>query len=118
VVEQQVLGAARIRHRALQRHLVLVEELLDGADELLADGLVLVVREHGDGSEDPHRPPVHCEDGADDLGAVFLRDEAAPGLHEPAVVHVLRAAEGLPRPRAELPLEEVREGLLDDVADA
>ena len=33
------------------------------------------------------------------------------------MVHVLRAPESLARPRPELALEEVREGLLDDVAD-
>ena len=31
------------------------------------------------------------------------------------MVHVLGAGEGLTRPRAELPLEEVAEGLLEDV---
>src|SRR5205823_3042700 len=47
----------------------------------------------------------------------LLGDEATPRLHEPAVVDVLRAAERLARPGAELALEEVAEGLLEDVAD-
>ncbi len=45
-----------------------------------------------------------------------VRDEAAPRLHEPPVVDVLGAAEDLARPRSHLPLEEIAEGLLDDIA--
>src|SRR2546430_11437266 len=115
VIERQVLGARRIRHHALQRGLVLVEELLRRADELLTDGLVLVIGQHGPRAEQPDRAPRHGERGADDLGVVLLRHEAAPRLHEPAVMDVLRAAEGLPRARSELPLEKIAEGLLEDV---
>src|SRR5262249_48020669 len=38
--------------------------------------------------------------------------------HQPSVMDVLRATERLARPRAQLTLEEVGEGLLDDVADS
>src|SRR5207249_10519847 len=63
------------------------------------------------------RAPRDGERGADDLGIVLLGHEAAPRLHQPPVVDVLRASEGLARPRAELPLEEVAERLLEDVLD-
>src|SRR5262249_9008550 len=52
----------------------------------------------------------------DDLRLILLGDEAAPRLHEPPVMDILGAAEGLARTRAELPFEEIGEGLLDDVA--
>src|SRR2546430_7211142 len=61
--------------------------------------------------------PCDGERSTHDLRVVLLGDEAAPGLHEPAVVDVLRATERLARPRAELTLEEVAEGLLEHVAD-
>src|SRR5262249_46480761 len=77
--------------------------------------LVVVIRQHRDGSEDADGAPRDGERGAHDLRAVLLGDETAPGLHEPAVVDVLGAAEGLARTRAQLALEEVAEGLLHDV---
>src|SRR5207247_10247452 len=79
--------------------------------------LVLVVRQHGHGTEQADRAPCDGERGADDLGIILLGHEAAPRLHQPAVVDVLRASEGLARPRAELPLEAVAERLLEDVLD-
>src|SRR5262249_20857022 len=106
------------RHRALQRRLVLVEEFLRRADQLLADRLVLVVREHGHWPEQPDRAPRDGQRGADDLRVVLFRHEAAPGLHQPAVVNVLRATECLARPGAELAFEEIAEGLLEDVLHA
>src|SRR5206468_11245360 len=107
----------RIRDAAVERRLVLVEEVLRRADQLLADRLVVVVREHGDRPEHADRAPRHCERGTDDLRAVLFGDEAAPRLHEPAMMPVLRAAERLPGPRAQLALQEVAEGLLHDIAD-
>ena len=112
-----MLGARRVRDAAVQRRLVLVEEILGRADELLADRLVVIVRQHRHRPEHPDRAPRHRERGAHDLRAVLLGHEAAPRLHEPAMVHVLRAAERLPGSGAELALEEVAEGLLHDVAD-
>ena len=114
----QVLGAGRVAHGAVQRRLVLLEELLRGADELLGDRLVVIVRQHGHRSQQSERAPGRRERGAHELAAVFLGDEAAPRLHEPAVVHVLGAVEGLAGAGAELPLEEVSEALLEDVPDA
>src|SRR2546425_10014352 len=63
-----------------------------------------------DGPEDPDGAPCDGERSAHDLRVVLLGDEAAPGLHEPAVVDVLRATERLAGPGAELTLEEVAEG--------
>ena len=117
VVEVQVLGARRVRDAAVQRRLVLVEELLRGADELLADRLVVIVRQDRDRAQHADGTPRHRKGHPHDLGVVFLGDEAAPRLHEPAVVNILRAAERLARPGAELTLEEVAEGLLHHVAD-
>jgi hypothetical protein len=112
-----VLGAVGIRREALERGLVLVEELLARGEELLADVLVLIVGQHRHRADDPDGAPHDREGRAHDLAVALLGHEAAPRLHEPAVVHVLGAAEDLTRPRAHLPLEEVAEGLLDDVAD-
>src|SRR5215469_141062 len=59
----------------------------------------------------------HALEGrAHDLAIALLGHEAAPWLHEPAVMDILRAAEDLTRSRAHLALEEVAERLLDDVA--
>ena len=80
--------------------------------------LVLVVRQHGHRSQQSERAPGRRERGAHDLAVVLLGDEAAPRLHEPAVVYVLGAAEDLAGARAQLALEEVAEALLEDVADA
>src|ERR1700694_185414 len=118
VEEQQVLGAARVRHHALDGRLVLVEELLDGPDELLGDALVLVIGEHGHGAEQPQRAPRDSQRDAHELLLILLGDEAAPRLHEPAVMDVLGPLEGLAGTRAELPLEEIPEGLLEHVADS
>src|SRR5204862_195981 len=115
-IEQEVLGAGRIRDHTLQRRLVLLEELLDRQDELLADLLILIVGEDGHGAQEADGPPGHRQRGPHDLRLIFLGHEAAPGLHEPPVMNVLGAAEGLARTRAELPFEEIGEGLLDDVA--
>jgi hypothetical protein len=101
----------------VQRRLVLVEELLDRAQELLGDRLVVVVREHRHRAHETERAPRDGERGAHDLGRVLLGDEAAPRLHEPAVVHVLGAVERLAGPRPELTLEEVAEALLEGVLD-
>src|SRR5881628_2836199 len=109
VEEEEVLRARRIGHAPVERRLVLLEEPLRRADELLTDRLILVVRQDCDGPEDPDRAPGDGERGAHDLRVVLLRDEAAPRLHEPAVVDVLSAAERLARPGAELALEEVAE---------
>src|SRR5262249_110350 len=116
LVERDVLGAVRIGRHALEGRLVLLEEALAGGEELLADVLVLVVGQYGHGSNPPHRAPAHRERRAHDLAVALLGDEAPPRLHEPAVVDVLRAAEDLARPRPHLALEEIAEGLLDDVA--
>src|SRR5205807_1797659 len=106
-----------VRHAAVHRRLVLVEEILRRPDELLPDRLIVIVREHRDRPEDADAAPGDRERRAHDLRAVLLGDEAAPRLHEPAMMDVLRAAEGLARSRAQLPLEEIAEGLLHDVAD-
>src|SRR5262249_17465695 len=105
-------------HHALDGGLVLLEEVLDGADQLLADALVLVIREHGNGAEQTERAPRHAERDAHQLLLVLLGHEAAPRLDQPAVVDVLGALERLARTGAELPLEEVAERLLEHVADA
>src|SRR5262249_42897169 len=110
-------GAGRVGHQSLERHLVLVEELLDRLDELLPDLLVLIVREDGDRPDEPDRAPGHRERRPDDLGLIFLGHEAAPRLHEPAVMHVLGTAEWLTGAGSELALQEIRERLLDDVAN-
>ena len=110
-----MLGAVRVRGDALQRRLVLVEEALAGGEELLADVLVLVVGEDGHRPHQPEGPPHDGEGCSHDLAVAFLGDEASPRLHEPAVVHVLGAVEDLPRARAHLALEEIAEGLLEDV---
>ena len=116
LVEDEVLGAVGEGHHPLQRHVVLVEEALRRPHELLGDLLVLVGRQDGHGTEQPERSPAHRDGDADDLALVLLGDEAPPRLHEPAVVHVLGAPEHLPRPGAQLALEEVAEGRLDDLA--
>src|SRR5207253_7722719 len=64
-----------------------------------------------------HDAQIHRDRRAEHLAIVARRDEAAPRLHQPAVVDILRSAEDLTRTRAELPLEVVAEGLLDHVAD-
>src|SRR6267143_3315066 len=91
------------------------------AEDGIRDGTVTGVQTCAlpicDGAEDAHTAPGDGEGGADDLRVVLLGDEAAPRLHEPAVVDVLRPAERLTRAGAELTLEEVAEGLLHDVAD-
>ena len=117
VVERQVLGAGGIGHRAVQRRLVLLEEVLGGAHELLGDRLVVVVGQHRHWTEQAERAPRDRQRGAHDLGAVLLGHEAAPRLHEPAVVDVLGAVERLARTRPQLALEEVAEALLEDVLD-
>ena len=61
-------------------------------------------RIEGEGHEHEHE--AERERHAHDAPAVLLGHEAAPRLHEPAVVDVLSAAEGLPRSGAELPLED------------
>src|SRR6266481_2580439 len=111
----QVLGAVRVGREALERRLVLVEELLARGEQLLADVLVLVVGQHRDRADDPDGAPESRDGGPHDLAVALLGHEAAPRLHEPAVVHVLGAAEDLARAGADLPLEEIAEGLLDDV---
>ena len=111
-----MLGAGWIGDHALQHDLVLVEEFLDRLDQLLADLLVLIVGEDGDRAQDPEGAPGHGQRGPDDLRLIFFGDEAAPRLHEPAVMDVLGPAERLAGTRAELPLEKIGEGLLDDVA--
>src|SRR5207253_10348529 len=111
LVEAEVPGAVRIGGHALQGGLVLVEELLRRREELLADGLVLVVAEDGDGPDQPERAPHDGHRGADDLAVALRGGEAAPRLHEPAVMHVLGAPEDLPRTRPHLAFEEVAEGL-------
>src|SRR5437764_851855 len=115
LIEPEVLRAVRVRGDALQRRLVLVEEALAGGEELLADVLVLVVGEDGHRPHQPEGPPHDGEGCSHDLAVAFLGDEASPRLHEPAVVHVLGAVEDLPRARAHLALEEIAEGLLEDV---
>src|ERR1700737_3528581 len=116
LVHDEMLGAVGVGREALQGGLVLVEELLARGEELLPDVLVLVVGQDRDRADDPDRPPHDRDGGAHDLAVAPLGHEPAPRLHEPAVVHVLGAAEDLSRPGAHLPLEEVAEGLLDDVA--
>src|SRR6185503_6432664 len=117
LVEDQMLGTVGIGRQPLQRRLVLVEELLAGGEQLLADVLVLVVGQHRHRADHAHRAPHHRDGGAHDLAVALLGHEAAPRLHEPAMVDVLGPAEYLARPRADLALEEIAEGLLDDVAD-
>src|SRR2546422_2537397 len=85
---------------------------------MLGDLLCLVRGEDGDRPEQSHASPPPRDRRPDDLGVVLLGDVAAPGLHEPPVVHVLRAPEDLPGAGAELPLVEVGEGRLDDLTDA
>src|SRR5262249_28846282 len=109
-------GAIGVRAHALERRLVLVEELLAGGEELLADILVLVAREHGDGPDEAERAPHDGHRGAHDLAVALLGNEASPRLHEPAGMDVLGAAEDLARTGPDLALEEVAERLLDDVA--
>ena len=111
-----MLRAVGERHDPLERDAVLVEEALGGPDELLGDLLVLIRRQDRDGTEQSQRPPADRHRDADDLPLVLLGDEASPRLHEPAVVHVLGATEHLTRPGAQLALEEVAEGGLDDLA--
>ena len=117
VEEGEMLGARRIGRRAPAAIVLFSsEEALHRLDELLADPLVLVVGQDRDGTDQAHRAPGDGERHADEPAAVLLGHEAAPRLHEPAVMDVLRAAEGLTRSRAELTLEEVGEGLLENVA--
>src|SRR6266481_3148200 len=116
LVHGDVLRAVRVGRHPLERRLVLAEESLAGREELLADVLVLVVGQDGDGSDKPDGAPHDRQRRPDDLAVALLGDEASPRLHEPAMMHVLRAAEHLARPRPHLALEEIAEGLLDDVA--
>src|SRR5262249_3085057 len=109
LIENEMLRAVRERHDALERHPILVEKALGGTDELLSDLLVLVRREDGDRAEQTERPPANGHRDADDLSLVLLGNIAAPRFHKPAVVHVLGTPEHLPRPGAELALEEVAE---------
>src|SRR5437016_1406669 len=67
--------------------------------------------------DQPQRAPRDSQRDAHELLLILLGDEAAPRLHEPAVMDVLGPLEGLARTRTELPLEEIPEGLLEDVAD-
>src|SRR5262249_9416282 len=87
LIENEVPGAVGIGGHTLKRRLVLVEELLARGEELLADVLILIVRQHGDGADQPERSPHDGDGGPDDLAVTLFGDEASPRLHQPAMMH-------------------------------
>src|SRR5262247_4188307 len=82
LVEQgEVLGAGRVGHQPLQSGAVLLEECLDGADELLADALVLMVREDGHGADQADGAPCDGQGHPEQPPALLLGHETSPRLH-------------------------------------